>query len=175
MVGGDPYKAWLEGTREIYRMQKVRMKAQTDVTIVSAGGYPNTNLYQGTKCYTAAEIAAKKGGIIITMIEAEDVQEPPAYLGSFKYKNLTEMEEGLRACFTIPLRRLRKPYHSHDTHRLHRYQARELRHPPRKNPPDPGCHRGRSMGTRKKQLAEEGKDYISVISQGSAIVPYVEE
>lgn len=29
MVGGDPYKAWLEGTREIYRMQKVRMKAQT--------------------------------------------------------------------------------------------------------------------------------------------------
>ena len=66
MVGGDPYKAWLEGTKETYRMQKVPMKQQADVTIVSAGGYPkDTNLYQGTKCYTTAEIATKKGGIII--------------------------------------------------------------------------------------------------------------
>lgn len=103
MVGGDPYKAWLEGTKETYRMQKVPMKQQADVTIVSAGGYPkDTNLYQGTKCYTTAEIATKKGGIIITMIEAEDVMEPPAYLGSFKYKNLEDMEKGLRGCFTIP-------------------------------------------------------------------------
>lgn len=61
MVGGDPYKAWLEGTKETYRMQKVPMKQQADVTIVSAGGYPkDTNLYQGTKCYTTAEIATKR-------------------------------------------------------------------------------------------------------------------
>ena len=79
------------------------MKQQADVTIVSAGGYPkDTNLYQGTKCYTTAEIATKKGGIIITMIEAEDIMEPAAYLGSFKYKNLVDMEKGLRDCFTIP-------------------------------------------------------------------------
>lgn len=36
------------------------------------------------------------------MIEAEDIMEPPAYLGSFKYKNLEDMEKGLRGCFTIP-------------------------------------------------------------------------
>ncbi len=40
MVGGDPYEAWLEGTKETYRLQKVPMKQQADVTIVSAGGYP---------------------------------------------------------------------------------------------------------------------------------------
>ena len=27
------------------------------------------------------------------MIEAEDIMEPPAYLGSFKYKNLEDMEK----------------------------------------------------------------------------------
>lgn len=89
--------------KETYRMQKVPMKQQADVTIVSAGGYPkDTNLYQGTKCYTTAEIATKKGGIIITMIEAEDIMEPPAYLGSFKYKDLTEMEKASTAASPFP-------------------------------------------------------------------------
>lgn len=44
----------------------------------------------------------KKGGIIITMIEADDIMEPPAYLDSFKYDNLEDMEKALRKCFTIP-------------------------------------------------------------------------
>lgn len=35
----------------------------------------------------------KKGGIIITMIEADDIMEPPAYLDSFKYDNLEDMEK----------------------------------------------------------------------------------
>ena len=179
MVGGDPYKAWLEGTREIYRMQKVRMKAQTDVTIVSAGGYPkDTNLYQGTKCYTTAEIVTKKGGIIITMIEAEDVQEPPAYLGSFKYKNLTEMEEGLRACFTIPLFVAFENLITAMTHTVYIVTRPEnfdiLRE---RTHQIPVATVEEAWELAKKQLAEEGKeDYtINVIPQGSAIVPYVEE
>lgn len=103
MVGGDPYKAWLEGTKETYRMQKVPMKQQADVTIVSAGGYPkDTNLYQGTKCYTTAEIATKKGGIIITMIEAEDVMEPPAYLDSFRYKTWKTWKKASAAASLFP-------------------------------------------------------------------------
>lgn len=103
MVGGDPYEAWAAGAKETYRMQKVPMKQKADVTIVSAGGYPkDTNLYQGTKCYTSSDMATKKGGIIITMIEADDIMEPPAYLDSFKYDNLEDMEKALRKCFTIP-------------------------------------------------------------------------
>ena len=132
------------------------MKAQTDVTIVSAGGYPkDTNLYQGTKCYTTAEIATKKGGIIITMIEAEDVQEPPAYLGSFKYKNLTAMTH------TVYI--VTRP-ENFDILRERTHQI-------------PVATVEEAWELAKKQLAEEGKeDYtINVIPQGSAIVPYVEE
>lgn len=37
------------------------MKQQADVTIVSAGGYPkDTNLYQGTKCYTTLRSPPRK-------------------------------------------------------------------------------------------------------------------
>lgn len=36
------------------------------------------------------------------MIEADDIMEPPAYLDSFKYDNLEDMEKALRKCFTIP-------------------------------------------------------------------------
>lgn len=36
------------------------------------------------------------------MIEADDVMEPPAYLDSFTYDKLEDMEKALRECFTIP-------------------------------------------------------------------------
>ena len=177
MVGGDPYKAWLEGTKETYRMQKVPMKQQADVTIVSAGGYPkDTNLYQGTKCYTTAEIATKKGGIIITMIEAEDVMEPPAYLGSFKYKNLEDMEKGLRSCFTIPFFVAFENLITAMTHTVYIVTRPEnfdiLRE---KTHQIPVATVEEAWELAKKQLAEEGKtDYsINIIPHGSAIVPFL--
>jgi nickel-dependent lactate racemase len=177
MVGGDPYKAWLEGTKETYRMQKVPMKQQADVTIVSAGGYPkDTNLYQGTKCYTTAEIATKKGGIIITMIEAEDVMEPPAYLGSFKYKNLEDMEKGLRGCFTIPFFVAFENLITAMTHTVYIVTRPEnfdiLRE---KTHQIPVATVEEAWELAKKQLAEEGKtDYsINIIPHGSAIVPFL--
>lgn len=179
MVGGDPYEAWLEGTKETYRLQKVPMKQQADVTIVSAGGYPkDTNLYQGTKCYTTAEIATKKGGIIITMIEAEDIMEPAAYLGSFKYKNLVDMEKGLRDCFTIPFFVAFENLNTALTHTVYIVTRPEnfdiLRE---KTHQIPVATVEEAWQLAQKQLAEEGKtDYtINIIPHGSAVVPYLKK
>lgn len=177
MVAGDPYEAWLEGTRRVFRMQKVPMKQRADVTIVSAGGYPkDTNLYQGTKCYTAAEISAKKGGIIITMIEAEDLMEPPAYIGSFKYPNLTEMEKGLRACFTIPFFVAFDNLITAMTHTVYIVTKPEnFKILAEKTHQIPVATVAEAWELAQKKLAEEGKtDYtINVIPHGSAVVPYV--
>ena len=179
MVGGDPYEAWLKGTKETYRLQKVPMKQQADVTIVSAGGYPkDTNLYQGTKCYSTAEIATKKGGIIITMIEAEDIMEPAAYLGSFKYKNLVDMEKGLRDCFTIPFFVAFENLNTALTHTVYIVTRPEnfdiLRE---KTHQIPVATVEEAWQLAKKQLEGEGKtDYaINIIPHGSAVVPYLKK
>ncbi len=179
MVGGDPYKAWLLGTEETYRMQKVPMKAKADVTIVSAGGYPkDTNLYQGTKCYTSAEMATKEGGIIITLMEADDVNEPPAYLDSFKYPNLEEMEKALRACFTIPFFVAFENLHTALTHTVYFVTKKEnfdvIRN---KTHQIPVATVEEAWALAKEQLKKEGKeDYtINIIPHGSAVVPYLKE
>ena len=103
MVGGDPYEAWLEGTKEVYNIQKVPFKQKSDVSFACAGGYPkDVSLYQGCKCYDPAEAATKEGGIIIAIMEARDIMEPAEYMGSFKYDTEEEMESALRKNFTIP-------------------------------------------------------------------------
>lgn len=103
MIGGDWHDAWLEGTREVFTIQEVPMKQKTDVVFACAGGYPNdVSLYQGSKCYDPAEMAVKDGGIVIAIMEARDIKEPPAYMGSFTYSSTEEMEKALRTKFTIP-------------------------------------------------------------------------
>ena len=103
IVAGDPYEAWLEGTKICYANQRVPFKQRADVTFACAGGYPkDVSLYQGSKCYDPADVTTKHGGIIIAIMEASDINEPAEYLGSFKYSNEKDMEKDLRACFTIP-------------------------------------------------------------------------
>ena len=103
IVAGDPYQAWLEGTRICHDNQAVSFKERADVTFACAGGYPkDVSLYQGCKCYDPADVTTKPGGIIIAIMEASDLYEPPEYLGSFKYDSEQEMEKDLRKNFSIP-------------------------------------------------------------------------
>ena len=103
MVGGDPYEAWLAGTKEVYAIQRVSFKQKADVSFACAGGYPkDVSLYQGTKCYDPAEAATKEGGIIIAIMEARDIYEPKEYMDSFRFEKQEDMERALRDCFTIP-------------------------------------------------------------------------
>lgn len=103
MVGGDPYKAWLEGVREVARIQKVTYRERADVTFGCAGGYPkDVNLYQGCKFYDAAAETTKPGGIIIAIVESPEIMDPPAFMGSFRFDSEADMERALRENFTIP-------------------------------------------------------------------------
>lgn len=103
MVGGDPCEAWLKGTEMVHAMQRAPFREKADVTITCAGGYPkDVSLYQGTKCFDPAMVTTKPGGIIIGMIAAEDIKEPPEYLGSFRYDSMADMEKDLRREFSIP-------------------------------------------------------------------------
>lgn len=103
IVAGHWYEAWLEGTKEVMKIQGVNIKGQADVVIATPGGYPkDINMYQGSKTYDTAEMAMKPDGIMIVMLECEDVKEPPAFMASFKYDNVLEMEKAVRAAFTIP-------------------------------------------------------------------------
>ncbi|MCH3951734.1 MAG: nickel-dependent lactate racemase [Acidaminococcus sp.] len=102
-VAGDPYEAWLEGTRRVLQNTEVAVKQKTDVTIVSAGGYPkDLSFYQGVKCFEPAADVTKDHGIIIALVDSPDIKEPKIFWDSFRFQTLPDMEQGLRDCFTIP-------------------------------------------------------------------------
>ena len=102
-VAGDWEKAWLEGVKRVEKIQGVPSKGRADVVIASAGGFPkDINLYQGCKTYFTAELAAKKDGIIIVLMECQDIKEPPSFAGFFKYDDMLKMEMDLRANYSIP-------------------------------------------------------------------------
>jgi nickel-dependent lactate racemase len=179
MIGGDPYKAWLEGTKIVTKMQKVPLKEKSDVVIVSAGGYPkDVNLYQGTKCYSAGNIAVKEGGIIIAMIESDEIMEPPAYMNSYQYDNLEDMEKALRQCFTIPFFVAYYNMRIALTHTMYLVTLPKNHGIIRKKTHEiPVASLQEAWNAAEKKLKEEGKtDYtIQIIPHGSAVVPIPKE
>ena len=57
IMAGHWYEAWLQGTKEVMKLQGVPLKEKSDVVIVSGGGYPrDISLYQGMKCYAPGAI-----------------------------------------------------------------------------------------------------------------------
>lgn len=103
VVAGHWYEAWLQGTKEVMRLQGISAQTKSDVVIVSGGGYPrDISLYQGMKCYAPAAAALRKGGILIAVLRCQDMTEPPVFFDSFRYADLTEMEKEVRANFTVP-------------------------------------------------------------------------
>jgi nickel-dependent lactate racemase len=103
IVAGHWHDAWLEGTKEVMRLQGVRIKDRADVVIASAGGSPkDINLYQGCKTFDTLELALKSGGIAIVVLECPEIQEPPEFMGCFRFSEPKAMEAAIRKHFTIP-------------------------------------------------------------------------
>ena len=103
IVAGHWYDAWLEGTKDVMKIQGVKVKEKADLVIATPGGFPkDINMYQGSKTHDTAEMAMKKDGIAIIMLECPDIMEPPAFIESFKYDDLLDFEKAVRANFTIP-------------------------------------------------------------------------
>ena len=103
VVAGNWHDAWLEGTRIVLKQQNVKTKTKADIAITSGGGFPyDMNLYQGMKAYVPAAMSLKEGGVMIAVLECEDIAEPPVYFNCFHYDDLKEMEQDVRDGFTIP-------------------------------------------------------------------------
>ena len=103
IMAGHWYEAWLQGTKEVMKLQGVSLKEKSDVVIVSGGGYPrDISLYQGMKCYAPGAAALKEGGILIAVLRCQDMTEPPAFFESFHYTDLKQMELDVREDFTVP-------------------------------------------------------------------------
>lgn len=72
-VAGDAIKAHEVGCDFLRRYCQVTPKAKADIAISTNGGYPlDQNMYQSVKGMTAAEAAAKDGGIIIMVSNCGD-------------------------------------------------------------------------------------------------------
>lgn len=46
--------------------------------------------------------ALKPGGIVISLLEAREINDPPEYMQSFHFNDVIEMEKAVRNKFTIP-------------------------------------------------------------------------
>lgn len=174
MVGGDPYEAWLEGTKEVYRIQKVPFKALSDVSFACAGGYPkDVSLYQGCKCYDPSDAATKPGGIIIAIMEAKDIMEPPEYMGSFRFETEAEMEKALRENFTIPFFVAFNLFCMSHKYTIYLVTRPENFEEVKKTNQIPCATVQEAWDLAKAQLEREGKtDYkINVMPHCAAIVP----
>ena len=102
-VAGHWHEAWLAGTKVVDEIYGVPIVAQTDVVIASAGGFPrDINLYQGVKTIDNACMAAKMGGIVICLLELQDIMEPAEFSDWFNYPTMLDHEMALRDKFTIP-------------------------------------------------------------------------
>ncbi len=102
-VTGHWEKAWLDGTKTIDQIYGVSINALADCVVATAGGYPkDINMYQGVKTQDNACKACKKGGVVILLLECEDIMEPPDFIGWFDYQDLYDREVALRKGFTVP-------------------------------------------------------------------------
>ena len=178
MVGGDPYEAWLAGTKVVYDIQKVPFKQKADVSFACAGGYPkDVSLYQGCKCYDPAEVATKDGGIIIAIMEASDIMEPPEYMGSFRFDTEEAMEKALREQFTIPFFVAFNLFCMAHKYTIYLVTKKENIEMTKKTGQIPVATVEEAWELAQKQLAAEGKtDYtINIMPHCASIVPTLAE
>ncbi len=103
IVAGNPKQAWLMGCGTVADIFGIPVKERGDLVIASAGGYPkDINFYQTVKSIYNAAQAVKDGGTVIILSECRDILEPPEFSNWLAYESVQEMEEELRANFTIP-------------------------------------------------------------------------
>lgn len=103
ITAGHWYEAWHAGTDFVMRQQGVATRGKSDIVITSGGGYPmDMNLYQGMKAYIPAAMSLKDKGVLIAVLECEDIGEPPVFFDAFHYDDLQVMEQAVRDNFSIP-------------------------------------------------------------------------
>jgi len=92
IVAGDHKNAFFEGVKFAEKIYKIPVKKESDVVIVSSGGYPkDLNLYQAQKSISATHSIVKKGGTIILIAECSDGIGQPIFERWLKNYSLEEV------------------------------------------------------------------------------------
>lgn len=95
--------AWHEGTELVEQIYGVAIDELADCVLVTSGGYPkDINLYQALKAQENAIKACKPGGVVIMVMELDDINEPADFMHWFDIEDLYDREKALRAGFTVP-------------------------------------------------------------------------
>lgn len=95
--------AWLEGCRLVNEIYGVEVEAESDLVIVSCGGFPyDISLYQASKTFYNAGLATKPGGTMIILVQAEDGPGSSDFFGWYDHETNAEFYNSLKANFSIP-------------------------------------------------------------------------
>lgn len=174
LVAGDPHEAWMEGVREVARIQKVTYRERADVTFGCAGGYPkDINLYQGCKFYDAAAETTKPGGVIIAIVESPDIMDPPAFMGSFRFDTEADMERALREDFSIPFFAAFNLFCLAHKYTIYMVTRRENFDLVRKTGQIPAETVEEAWAMAEAQLKERGVDAptVNILPHGGSVIP----
>lgn len=103
MFAGDYVAAHKEACKFVDEVYGVPIQKEADVVIVSCGGYPkDINVYQMQKTMDNAQLAVRKGGVVILLAECEEGSGSPILEETFKRLGSAEaIEAELRKNFEI--------------------------------------------------------------------------
>lgn len=102
-AAGDFEKAWIEGCNTTRDLYGIKLENKSDITIVSAGGYPkDINLYQTVKTIDNSLYSGKDGSVLILLSQCVEGLGAKEFMQWFKYETLDDMETALKQNFTVP-------------------------------------------------------------------------
>ncbi|HJV36344.1 nickel-dependent lactate racemase, partial [Geomonas sp.] len=99
---GDWLSAHLEGCRFYAETFSYPIEEQSDLVVVSCGGFPkDINLIQAHKSMEYASRALKPGGVMILLAECRDGYGHATFFNWFRYATCAELESALRKRYEI--------------------------------------------------------------------------
>ncbi|HNZ08326.1 MAG TPA: nickel-dependent lactate racemase [Bacillota bacterium] len=99
---GHWQEAWERGCRKVDDMYCVDMAGRADFVLASCGGFPrDISVYQASKAFYNAWMAAKPGAKLVLFMEARDGGGGDEFFKWFEYPTIEEFHKALLADFTI--------------------------------------------------------------------------
>lgn len=102
VFSGDLEQAHLAGCDMVRDLFEVELQRAADLAVISCGGDPkDMNFIQAQKALDYGCRAVKEGGIIILLAECRDGFGHPTFFDWFRYQDLNQFEQALRADYQI--------------------------------------------------------------------------
>lgn len=99
---GNWLTAWEDGCRKVDEMYCVDMAGRADFVLASCGGYPrDISVYQASKSFYNAWMAAKPGAKVVLFMEARDGGGGDEFFKWFAHPTIDKFYRALKADFTI--------------------------------------------------------------------------